>query len=482
MIRVSSLDAGMLYAETPEMPMHTIGVLILEHPGHSIFERLRTGLEERLHLLEPFRRRLVEGPLRLGDPHWIEDPAFSLDNHLHRAAIPDPAGMPELACFVGDLAGRLLDRSQPLWEMHLVEKLRGGKAALVVKVHHAAMDGGRLVAMMNTLLDLSARGRKTPGPAGEWTPDPEPSLAWFAADTSRTLAAKPLNALRALSEIGSALFPRPRTHGEHRQADADDEGGRARVFEAPKTPFNGALSSQRVVAMADVAMADVKRIKNAFGTTVNDVVLAAGSAALRAWLMAHGGLPDEALVANVPVTVRGRGDGETAAGNRVSMILVHLPVRNEDPVDRLMAINAETQSAKARHGHGKGDVFRQTADLLTNVSVPWLLTQVMELYSRSDLGDRLPLFWNLVISNLPGPPQRLYCAGARVLRIYPFGPVQLGSGLNLTVMSTMGRLCLGAMACRRMVPDVEEIASAFRREVAVLKQRALAQEAPPAAK
>lgn len=480
MIRLSSLDAGMLYAETPEMPMHTIGVLILERPGHSIFERLRAALEERLHLLEPFRRRLVEGPLRLGDPHWIEDPAFSLDNHLHRAAIPDPAGMPELASFVGDLAGRLLDRSQPLWEMHLVEKLRGGKAALVVKVHHAAMDGGRLVAMMNTLLDLSERGRTIPGPAAEWTPDAEPSLAWFAADTSRTLAAKPLNALRSIAEIGAALFPRRASHAEGESGGANDGDGRARVFEAPQTPFNGALSSQRVVAMADVAMADLKRIRNAFGTTVNDVVLAASTAALRAWLMSHGGVPDEALVANVPVTVRGRGDNEAEVGNRVSMILVHLPVQCDDPVDRLMAINGETQRAKARHGHGKGDVFRQTADLLTNISVPWLLTQVIEMYSRSHLGDRLPLFWNLVISNLPGPPRRLYCAGARVLRIYPFGPVQLGSGLNLTVMSTTGRLCLGAMACRRMVPDVEGITTAFVREIAALKKRAVESGGDPA--
>jgi len=463
MIPVSSLDAGMLYAETPEMPMHTMGVLILDPPAHSIFERLGTVIEERLHLLAPFRRRLLEDPLQLGDPHWIEDPDFSLGNHLHRAAIPAPGGMRELTDFVADAASRLLDRSKPLWELQLVEGLEGGKLAVVAKIHHAAMDGGRLVALIGMLLDLSPDGRAMPPPEHGWTPDPEPTLLWYATDTARSFAAKPVNALRAMADVGASIIGGAATT---RGGDATA----ARIFEAPATPLNGALSPQRSIAMADVAFGDVQAIKRAFGTTVNDVVLAAGCGALRSWLRRHGGLPERPLVANVPVTVR--SEGEADDGNRVSMILVHLPVAEEDPARRLVEICNETRRAKERHGSAKGDVFRRATDLLTNITVPWLLTHAMELYARTHVADRLPFLWNVVISNLPGPLVPLYCAGARVLRVYPFGPVQQGSGLNLTVMSTVDRLCLGAMACRRMVPDVADIATDFVDEIAVLRELA----------
>jgi diacylglycerol O-acyltransferase len=421
---------------------------------------MRGVLEERLHLLPPFRRRLLEDPLQLGDPHWIEDPDFSLENHLRRAALPSPGSMRELAEFVGDAASRLLDRSKPLWELQLVEGLEGGKVAVVAKIHHAAMDGGRLVALIGVLLDLTPDGRTMPPPDAAWTPDREPSFRWLAADTVRALATKPLGALRSIADVGATILKRA----------APPRGGKgdaAKLFEAPPTALNGALSPQRVVAMADIPFDDVKAIKNAFETTVNDVVLAASCGALRSWLRAHGGLPERPLVTNVPVTVRTDGDDEV--GNRVSMILVHLPVRTDDPVERLMAIRFETRRAKAQQGSAKGDVLRQATDLLTNITVPWLLTHAVEVYSRSHLADRLPLLWNLVISNLPGPPIPLYCGGARLLRLYPFGPVQQGSGLNLTVMSTMDRLCLGAMACKRMVPDVEDIAAGFVNEIATLK-------------
>jgi diacylglycerol O-acyltransferase len=468
MIRVSSLDAGMLYAETAEMPMHTMGVLVLEPPDKPIFERLRRVIEERLPLLAPFRRRVVEGPLQIGDPHWIEDPEFSVDNHLHRAAVPSPGGMRELTELVAASAGTMLDRSKPLWELQVVEGLEGGKVAVVAKIHHAAMDGGRLVSLIATLLDLTPEGRAPPSADDDWTPDEEPSLLWLTAHAARALATKPLGALRAATEVGAAILGNARIARSQR----DDA---AKLFEAPATPLNGALSPQRSIAMADVAFDDVRAIKHAFGTTINDVVLAAGCGALRSWLLERGALPTRPLVANVPVAIRGEGDDDS--GNRVSMILVHLPVRAEDPVGRLLAIREETRRAKEEHGKAKGDVFRQATDLLTNVTVPWVLTHAIEVYARSHLADRLPFLWNLVISNLPGPPVPLYCAGARLLRLYPFGPVQQGSGLNLTVMTTAGRLRLGAMACKRMVPDVDDIATYFVAEVALLRRLADARAA-----
>jgi len=154
------------------------------------------------------------------------------------------------------------------------------------------------------------------------------------------------------------------------------------------------------------------------------------------------------------------------------MILVHLPVQIDDPVERLMAIRAETRRAKAEHGQLGADVFQKFADVLTNITAPRLLTQAVELYSSTHLADHLPFLWNLVISNLPGPSVPLYCGGARALRVYPLGPVQQGSGLNLTVLSTMDRLCLGAMACKEMVPDVEDVADGFVDAIGELRKLA----------
>jgi WS/DGAT/MGAT family acyltransferase len=454
MQRVSSLDAGMLYAETPEMPMHSMGVVIVEPtPGARPFEVMRRVFEERMHLLAPFRRRLVEGPLQLGDPHWIEDPAFDLDNHLRRAAIPTPGSLRELAEFVGDFASRPLERSKPLWEIVLVEGVEDGKVAVVTKVHHGAMDGGRLVGLLvGRLFDPTPEIRPVPPPGAEWTPDPEPSLAWLAADTAFSLATRPLHALRALADVAAAMVRAART-------GVVGGSGAARLFEAPATPFNRALTPHRSVALADVAFGDLEAIKRAFGTTINDVVLAASGSALRSWLLAHGGLPERPLVVNVPVAVR--SEGEEHAGNRISMILVHLPVQIHDPVERLMVIHANTRRAKAEHGEIRGDVFQKFTDVVTNLMAPWLLTHAVGLYSSSHLADRLPILWNLVISNVPGPAAPLYCGGGRALRIYPLGPVQQGSGLNLTVLSTLDRLCFGAMACKELVPDVEDIATGF---------------------
>ena len=454
MRRVTSLDAGMLYAETREMPMHTMGVVILEpSPDESLFQVMRRRFEERMHLLAPFRRRLVQGPLKLGDPHWIEDPAFDLDNHLRRAAIPSPGSMRDLAEFVGDLAGPLLERSKPLWEVVLVEGVERGRIAIVVKVHHAAMDGGQIVALLlGCLFDPTPEGRTVPPPEEAWTPDREPSLAWFAADTARSLATRPLHAIRAIGDLITRI-------GQAAPAHRGSRGNPASFFEAPATPFNGALTPNRSVALADVVFDDLRTIKRAFGTTINDVVLAASCDALRSWLLAHGDLPERPLVVHVPVAMRTETDDD--AGNRVSMILVHLPVQIDDPLERLMAICAETRRAKAEHSRAGDGVFQPFTDVLTNITVPWLLTHAMELYSSAHVADRLPFPWNLVISNLPGPAVPLYCGASKVVRVYPLGPVQQGSGLNLTVLSTMDRMCFGAMACKEMVPDVEDLATGF---------------------
>ena len=349
MIPVSNLDAAMLYAETAEMPMHTLGVLILERTDAarqaSPFEIMRKLFAERIHLIPPFRRRVVQGPLQIGDPHWIEDPAFDLDQHLVRFMLPSPGSIRDLRNFVGAFAGSRLDRNRPLWKAALVEGLDHDRLSLVMKIHHAAMDGGRAAAIAGELLDDAPEGRPVAASDGPWVPDREPSIPWLAADTLRTLVGKPKRAIVATRRVASGVRARGSSAPQASTEAAPPE--RAPPFEVPATVFNRALTPNRSVGLSDVSFEDVKRIKRAFGTTVNDVVLAACCASLRSWLATHGGLPERPLIATVPVSVRREGD---EAGNRVSVIRVHLPMDLDDSVERgsLMCVLHATRSCSLR--------------------------------------------------------------------------------------------------------------------------------------
>jgi WS/DGAT/MGAT family acyltransferase len=330
-----------------------------------------------------------------------------------------------------------------------------------MKIHHAAMDGGRAAAIAGELLDDTPEGRPVAASDEPWIPDREPSIPWLAADTLRTLVGKPKRAIEATRRVASGI--RARGSSAHQAATEAAPSDKAPLFEAPATVFNRSLTPSRSVGLSDVSFEDVRAIKNAFGTTVNDVVLAACCASLQSWLATHGGVPERPLIATVPVSVRHDGD---EAGNRVSVIRVHLPMDLDDSVERLLTIHEETDRQKRRHrSKGGGDVLKNFADIVTNVTMPWFLTHLMGFYSSRHLADHVPPLWNVVISNIAGPPVPLYTAGARLTHLFPLGPVQQGSGLNITVMSAVDRLCFGALACPELVPDVQEIATGFVDEI-----------------
>jgi WS/DGAT/MGAT family acyltransferase len=226
------------------------------------------------------------------------------------------------------------------------------------------------------------------------------------------------------------------------------------------------------VAFGRTSLEDMRLIKRTFGTTVNDVVLAATAGSLRRWLDAHGGVPDRPLVASVPISVRAEGQAGSL-GNKVSAMLAALPVQLADPVERLRAVAESTKGAKEIHGALGADMLGDWAEF----AAPALFARAARLYSGMKLADRHPPIHNLVVSNIPGPPIPLYCAGARVVAIYPMGPILEGAGLNVTIISFMGSVDFSAIACRELVPDVASIASGFIDAVAELKKAAEA--APP---
>ena len=465
MIPLSSLDAGLLYVETEEMTMHTMGILLVEPPDDaktSAMDLVRDALEERLHLIPPFRRKLVQGPLKIGDPYWIEDSEFELDKHLSHHVLPAPGELRELDALIGELAGGCLPRDKPLWELAVIEGLENGKIAIVTKVHHATMDGGRGAALMGQLFSTEPHG-EVPAPEEPWVPEREPTTPWLVADTVRTLLGKPRRVAAAATGIVSGLRGGEAKGDEPAKEDTPDKPG---LFEAPPTMFNRVLTPNRSVALCDVPLEDVKNVGRSLGATVNDVVLAASCASLRSWLLSHGGLPDRPLIGVVPVSLREEGDhGE---GNRVTVMRVRLPIDIEDPIERVRAIHTVTRSEKKGQNRSGGGMVKNVVDILVNTSTPWLLTEIFARYSL--IAERIPPMWNVVISNIAGSPVPLYFGGARLRQLYPLGPVQQGAGLNITVLSTDGRLCFGAMACTDLVPDVEEIASEFEAEIGRLKE------------
>jgi WS/DGAT/MGAT family acyltransferase len=462
--RLTGFDAAFVYGETPTMPMHTMGTLILDPsdvPGGFGFDQIAATVASRIHCMPPFRQRLLEVPLGLGHPLLVDDPDFRLENHLHRAAVPAPGGLRELASFVGELAGRPLDRSQPLWEMWAVEGLANGRIALVAKMHHCMIDGASGSSQMASLMDLEPEAVAVNAPAAAWNPPPLPTRLALATRSVGSRLVSPLWLGRLA--LDSVKGMRSRRRARREVAGGGDRGAGA----PPITPFNRAITAHRCVAYGSAPLADVKRVKDAFDVTVNDAVLAAFALAVRRYLLARDALPEQPLACMVPVSTKSATEKQEFS-NKVSMMSVLLPTHLAEPEAIVRAVHTETAKAKHVLESVEEDLVPAWLQLL-----PPLLTQLgVRLYSELDLADYLPPRLNVLLSNMRGPPVPLYFGGARVEAVYPMGPVGEGLGLNVTVLSNMGRLDVGVLTCRELVPDPWEIAEGFTRAVADLEAAA----------
>ncbi|HEX6476519.1 MAG TPA: wax ester/triacylglycerol synthase family O-acyltransferase [Acidimicrobiales bacterium] len=463
MRRLSGLDATFLYCETPSMHMHVTGVILLDPssmPGGYSVDTVKDMLTSRIHLLRPFRERIMPVPFQLAHPVLIEDPDFDVDNHVFRVGVPSPGTLHELAELVGNIASRPLDRSKPLWEMWVAEGLEHGYVALIAKMHHCVIDGVSGADLMVHLFDLEPDAKIEP-PEHEWEPEHKPSDLELVGHSV-------VSRVRHWPQVFPTLARTGRSALELLRVVRRSEGPAATLpFTAPRTGFSGAVTPHRSIAFGKAALDDFKLVKKVFGTTVNDVVLAACAGSMRKWLIAHDDLPDKALVASVPVSIRSEEKADEP-GNQVSAMFVGLPVHLEDPIERLMLIRGNTKSAKDVHGAIGADALQNWAEF----AAPAVFARAARFYSGSRLADRHPVVHNMVISNVPGPPVPLYSAGARVLAVYPLGPILEGAGLNLTVLSNMGSVDFGAIACREMVPDLWDIATGFTESVEELRKLA----------
>ena len=496
MRHLSAMDAAFVHLESPEAPMHTTGITILDPstaPAGFGFETLRELLAARLHLLPPFRQRLVAMPLGLAHPAFADDPAFELDNHLHHVALPAPGGMRELARLVGDVTSRPLDRDRPLWEMWVIEGLAGGRVAQLTKTHHCVIDGVSGANLMTHLLDTEPAASSARASAPRFRPAPLPSGLGLAAAAARAGLRNPLRAGRLLA---SSVRGFRALRQVQRETLAEGKPLPSFFATGPRLRSNEPLTPHRALAFARAPLDELRFIKKSFGATVNDAVLAACTLALRRYLIAHDDLPEADVICAVPVSVRaaepqGPGgasprsrkglDGGTASeprpergqaerspdhGNRVANMNVKLPVRLEAPEQVIGAIHAATRAAKRELGAIDARLLQDWAEF----SPPSLLALSTRLLSGLQRSGRLPPLANLVVSNIPGPPFPLYMAGARVVASYGAGPLVPGQGINITVMSYCGSVDVCVNACRETVPDVWQLASGFEDAVTELRQ------------
>lgn len=442
--RLSALDTSFLHLETGGAHMHVASVLVFagEAPTH---EEFMAGVEARLHLVPRYRQRLAHVPLGQGRPVWADDPHFNIAYHVRHAALPAPGGERELRNLAGRLFAQPLDRTKPLWDMVLVERIRDEdgerRFAVISKTHHSLVDGVSGVDIMSILFDLTPDPEPAPEPEA-WVPRPVPTGPELLAEALLERATVPREAARGLR----ALTRAPR-EAAGRVAGLGALAFASAASPAPPTPLNVEIGPHRRYTWVDADVPSFKAIKGALGGTLNDVVLASVSLALGRFLRARGEDTDGlVLKAMIPVSVRAPEQGG-ALGNQVATMWAPLPVGLEDPRE-VMGEVSEAMHGLKESGQAVGAA---TLTALADFAPPTLMTQAARLQSRQR-------YFNLVVTNVPGPQLALYMQGRRLERFYPVVPLARGQALGIAIMSYDGKLGFGLLGDFDALPDLEALA------------------------
>ena len=454
--RLSPLDVSFFYLETPTTHMHVGGVAILQPPDEGFdFDAFAALVEKRLPLVPRYRQKVKWVPAHVGNPVWVDDPDFDISYHVRRSALPKPGNEEQLKEFVARIQSRALDRARPLWEMYVLEGLADGRVAIITKTHHAMVDGISAVDISTLILDTSPKPRDTP--PDNWVPQPEPSgvellggavLDWLRkpsqiVDTARTGA---LDVRRVVGQAAGLLGGVAATV-------------RTTAKAASATPLNVDIGAARRFGMARTDLDDYKRVRKLHGGTINDVVLATVSGALRSWLQTRGesvtGLTVRAMV---PVSVRAESE-QGAGGNRVSSYFVELPVSEPNPVMRLHQVSY----AMAGHKDSNQAVSADALVALSGFAPPTLHA----LGARLAGGFTRRMF-NLVVTNVPGPQIPLYANGAQMLEVFPVVPLAKGQAVVVGLTSYKGGVYYGLNADRDAMPDVDVLAQCIEESLAEL--------------
>ncbi|MBR0951950.1 wax ester/triacylglycerol synthase family O-acyltransferase [Bradyrhizobium canariense] len=496
--KLSSLDASFLYLETPEMPMHVGSMAIFRLPDDykgDFFEDFKAMILSRLHIAPILKARLEKAPLDIDHPSWVEDDQFDIDRHIFRASLPQPRDRATLERIVGWMHAKLLNRARPLWEFYVFEGMKDNEVGLYSKMHHAAIDGGAGAALTNMIYDISPIPRKVDPPTAGAKPGQEPrDIAANLVDSYQQLFTQPLDASAAAknlqlprtgkSDIGSILFDNAMYQIESavrfagniptmvksvsdvlgKISDPKSRESLASMV-SPPTMLNKSISSERSFAGVSISLSRSKALAKQAGGKLNDVVLALASGVVRRYLQQYSTLPAKSLTAAVPISLR--EEGNTEANNQVFGMICSIATNIDDPKERLQAIIAQsTKSKEMSHP------LRALMPQISNISMlgaPMMMQVLALVYSRSNLSDVLPPAANITVSNVPGPRQTLYAAGAELLHIFPVSISTHGQALNITVQSYRDQLDFGFIVGANIIPHVQVMCDMLPEEFAALE-------------
>jgi diacylglycerol O-acyltransferase / wax synthase len=446
--RLTGLDASFLHMENGGAHMHVAGLMLFDGEPPP-YERLLEMTESRLHVVPRYRQKLAFVPFGQGRPRWVDDPHLNLRYHIRRTSLPRPGTEAQLRSLAGRVFSQPLDRDKPLWEMWLVEGVEDGpdgpRFAMLSKTHHALVDGISGVDIVSVLFDATPDPPEPPEGPPRWMPRPEPSQAQLLGEALLERATVPAEAARSLR----ALFRAPRNvvRGAGESLVGVGAMAWAGLRPPPRSPYNTAIGPHRRYAWVRASLDDIKSIKNSLGGTVNDVVLASVAGALGRHMTRRGAKLPQTLRALVPVSVRS-DDERGALGNRVAAMMAPLPVGEKDPRQRLAVIAAAMQGIK-RSGQAVG---AQVLTELSGFAPPTLMAQGSRLVSTER-------FFNLVVTNVPGPQFPLYLMGRELREINPMVPLAKGQALGIAIMSYNGRMNFGLLGDWDAMGDLDALAA-----------------------
>ena len=453
---LSGVDAGFLHLETPETPMNVASLHLFDlPPGYrrDFHAEVKRQLARRLRQAPVLHRKLAPMPLQFANPVWVEDDAVDIDYHVQRVTLPPPGTLAQFEDCAARLHAELLDRSRPLWRLHVIDGLESGQVGYYIKAHHAALDGQAGILLARTLFDLSPRPPAPRHAKGAGITHAEhPGMIELGAAALRHDAGQYIKLVRHLPDVVRTLagmFGSPEGRGTTE--------GRLRQSLAfgPHTALNVPITGERGFAGMSLPLDALKQLAEAHDAKLNDIVLALCSGALRGYLAHHGGIPKKPLTAAMPISLREAGNNEYTT--QAAMPLVNLQTHIADPVRRLRAIRDSAGAVKA--------MVRQARSVVPmdfpSIGVPWLLHALAKLYGRSRVAGVMPVLANVVISNIFGPQVPLYAAGARMNTYWPVSIVEHGLGLNITVLSYAGAMGFGFTTARAAVPDARQLTDAL---------------------
>jgi diacylglycerol O-acyltransferase / wax synthase len=455
--RLTGLDSSFLHLERDGTQMHVASTTLFEGPAPPYVE-FRDHIESRLHLVPRFRQKVRFVPFGQGRPVWVDDPHLNLAYHVRHTSLPEPGSEQQLRTLAARIFSQQLDRSKPLWELWLIEGLKGGRFAIVGKTHHAMVDGVSGVDITTVLFDMEEDPAETPKQLERWIPEPEPNGVQLLAEALVERAIYPREIARGLRR----MMRGPR-RALSRAADSAIAAG---TFAwtgvgAPRSPFNFDVGTHRRFAWVRASLADMKQVKNEFGGTVNDVILAAVAGGLGRYMRSRGHPTEELeLRAMVPISIR-TAEQRGALGNQVSAMMASLPVWCEDPKRRMEIVDQSMGDLK----HSKQAMGASVLTQLADFAPPTIAGQAARLQSRQR-------FFNLVVTNIPGPQFPLYLMGRRMERVFPMVPLAKNQGVCIGIMSYDGQVNFGLIGDYDGMPDLDDLARDLEDSIAELIEAA----------